>query len=129
MRKVMMVVAAAAAIGVAMPAMAQTYKRARADGPSRATFRGGALSYNYGESKRADRFGDCVVARDPANSASYAKAPEGSTAMAAAARALEPALASCRAYLQNWAYYDANAVTYHRRAIYWAVERHEQPGT
>jgi len=131
MKKVMMIVAAAATVGVAVPAMAQTqtYKRSATDGPSRSTFRGGASTYNYGESKRAERFGDCVVAKDPLNSAAYAKAPEGSTALTAAGRALEPAFDTCRAYLQNWAYYDANAVTSHRRAIYRAVQRREQPGS
>jgi hypothetical protein len=132
MKKVMMIVAAAAAIGVAMPAMAQTYQRQASDGPSRAKFRSGGMyssvSLSAG-SERADRFGDCMVAQDPVNSANYAKAPEGSLAMIRAQTALAPAFQTCRFHLQNWAYYDANAGLYHRRAIYWAVERANHPQT
>ncbi|MEZ0243660.1 MAG: hypothetical protein ACAH11_09815 [Sphingomonas sp.] len=132
MKKVMMILAAAAAVGVAMPAMAQTYQRQASDGPSRAKFHGGGMyariDFSAG-SERADRFGDCMVAQDPVNSANYARAAEGSLAMLRAQKALAPAFETCRFHLQNWAYYDANAGLYHRRAIYWAVERASQPET
>lgn len=131
MKKGMIIAAAVAAIAIALPATAQI-QRQHSDGPARAKFRSGgmysSIDYSAG-SERADRFGNCMVAHDPVNSAAYAKAAEGSAAMARAGKALEPAFEKCRFHLQNWARYDGNALTWHRRAIYWAVHRSEQPTT
>lgn len=130
MKTGMMMVATAAIIGVAMPLAAQAQYTTR-DGPSRATFYNtGATKFSFGAGwKRAERFGDCIVAQDPANSAIYARGTAGSAAVTRASDALKPAFEKCRYHFQNWARYDARAMADHRLAIDWAVHRRDHPDT